>query len=204
MRSSNDSRWRRRLVLMVKEPRCGTVKTRLAKDIGSVQAARWYRIQCRSLMRRVCFDSRWETWIAITPDTEVLDSRFWPSGIPRMKQGVGDLGARMAGVFRALPPGPAMIAGTDIPGLTADRIARAFKLLGRHDAVFGPSPDGGYWLVGIKRVAAVPAGLFNGVRWSSENALSDSRHWFKSDRIGYADTLRDVDSLRDLQAVRSE
>ena len=55
-----------------------------------------------------------------------------------------------------LPPGPVVVIGSDIPGITARHIAEAFRLLGRHAFVFGPARDGGYWLVGARRRPAGP------------------------------------------------
>ncbi|MFO7770994.1 MAG: DUF2064 domain-containing protein, partial [Roseovarius gahaiensis] len=67
-----------------------------------------------------------------------------------------------------------------------------------NDAVFGPAPDGGFWLVGMKRTAPPPAGLFRDVRWSSEHTLADSIASLQGLRIGLTDTLNDVDSAADL------
>ena len=129
-------------------------------------------------------------------------SRIWPAHLPRMVQGQGDLGDRMARVMRSLPPGPVCIIGADIPGVGKPQIARAFAALGAKDAVFGPAPDGGYWLVGLKRVSAVPARLFADVRWSGEYALSDTLRAFDPDRVALVDLLRDVDSAADLGCAR--
>ncbi|MFQ5624577.1 MAG: DUF2064 domain-containing protein, partial [Paracoccaceae bacterium] len=97
---------RPRLVIFVKEPRPGRVKTRLGRDIGMVPAAWWYRHQARRVLRRLAGDPRWQTWLAVTPDREGLQSRVWPAHLPRIAQGGGNLGQRMTGVFRAMPPGP--------------------------------------------------------------------------------------------------
>src|SRR3546814_16124850 len=77
-------------------------------------------------------------------------------------------------VMRVLPPGPAVIIGTDIPDIRPRHAAAAFRALGRHDAVFGPAADGGYWLVGLRRRPTIPR-AFDGVRWSTEHALADTR-----------------------------
>jgi len=144
---------RRSLVIMLKEPRPGRVKTRLARDMGTIPATWWFRHQSRRLIRRMSGDLRWQTFAAVSPDL-AIHSRFWPSHLPRLPQGAGDLGQRMAGVFHTMPPGPVLIIGADIPGINPDHIEAAFRALGRHDAVFGPAPDGGYWLVGLKRSTA--------------------------------------------------
>ena len=190
------------LVVMVKEPRPGRVKTRLGRDIGLTASAWWFRHQVTSLLRRI-EDPRWQTVLAVAPDVEGLKSRVWPEHLPRFPQGSGDLGDRMARVFRNVGQGPLCIVGADIPGINRARIAKAFKALGDHDAVFGPAPDGGYWLVGLKRQRPVPPHLFKGVRWSSEDALSDSEATMSGSRIARVDILRDVDTLADLRDIRA-
>ncbi|WP_147126823.1 TIGR04282 family arsenosugar biosynthesis glycosyltransferase [Shimia ponticola] len=182
---------------MLKEPHPGRVKTRLGRSIGMTAAAWWFRHQTRRLIRRL-EDPRWDLVLAVAPDREGMESRIWPEHLPRMPQGAGDLGDRMARVFRSMPPGPVCIVGADIPGIGPQEVARAFRALGSSDAVFGPAPDGGYWLIGLKRVAAVPATLFDGVRWSTEHALADTRVSLPGLRIALVDELRDVDEVTDL------
>ncbi|MEM6376428.1 MAG: TIGR04282 family arsenosugar biosynthesis glycosyltransferase [Pseudomonadota bacterium] len=191
---------RRQLVVMLKEPRAGRVKTRLGRDIGMTDAAWWFRHQVKRLLLRLR-DPRWQIILAISPDTAVTN-RIWPPDLPRRPQGRGDLGARMRRVMRDLPPGPVCIIGGDIPDVSRAHVARAFAALGNHEAVFGPAPDGGYWLVGMKRVARPPAGSFAGVRWSSPYALADSMATIGKHRIAMIETLQDVDTLEDLCQMR--
>ncbi len=185
------------LVVMVKEPRPGRVKTRLARDIGSVAAAWWFRHQSLALLRRLR-DPRWRLVLAVSPDAEGAASRVWPRGPARVPQGRGDLGDRMGRLLRGLPPGPACIVGADVPGVGRAHVAQAFRALGRAEAVLGPATDGGYWLVGLRRTAAVPAGLFRGVRWSTEHAMADTEASMAGLRVAHVATLSDVDTAADL------
>ena len=191
---------RGQLIVMLKEPHPGRVKTRLGRDMGMVGAAWWFRHQVMRLLREID-DPRWQVTLAVSPDAEGLQSRVWPLRFARVAQGRGDLGDRMGRIMRSCPPGPVCIIGGDIPGIRAAHIARAFKALGRNEAVFGPAPDGGYWLVGLKRVQ-VPATLFQGVRWSSEHALADTIQSLGGARVVLVDRLRDVDTIADLGAAR--
>lgn len=186
---------RRTVIVMVKEPRPGRVKTRLARGIGSVAAAWWFRHQVRRLLREIR-DARWRVVLAVAPDGAVA-TRALPA-LPRLAQGSGDLGARMARAMAAAGPGPVCVIGADIPGISRAALWRAFRALGSHEAVFGPAPDGGYWLVGLRNGARLPAGLFEGVRWSSEHALADSRASLPGARIALIDRLADVDEAADL------
>lgn len=191
---------RRRLVIFVKEPRPGRVKSRLARDIGRIEAAWWYRHQSARLVRRLAADRRWQTVLAVAPDRAV-GSAAWPDRVPRLGQGAGDLGRRM---LRALAswPGPALVVGSDIPAVTPARVAEAFSLLGRFDVALGPAVDGGYWAIGRRAGLALPVGALEGVRWSGPEARHDTERRLAPLRIGHAAWLADVDRGRDLVAGR--
>ncbi len=196
---------KRQLFIMVKEPRAGRVKTRLGTGIGMTRAAWWFRHQTQRLLRALGRDPRWQTVLAVSPDVEGLQSRIWPAQLPRWPQGRGDLGHRMAAIFRNAPHGPVVIIGADIPGITPALIAKSFRALGDHDAVFGPAHDGGYWLVGLKRGGhAVPAHLFENVRWSSAYALADTLATLGDARVAMIDRLRDVDVAADLDPTMND
>jgi len=165
-----------RLVLFVKEPVAGRVKTRLGRDIGVVRATQFFRGNMMATIARLASDRRWQTILAIGPDVAIA-SRMFELGTARMKQGGGDLGARLARAVRTAPAGPLVIIGADIPGIGTGDIAAAFEALRGADAVLGPSGDGGYWLVGFsgrgRRFGAARA--FRNVRWSSAFARADTR-----------------------------
>jgi len=186
----------RHLVIFAKAPRLGAVKTRLAAGIGALAAYQFYLRQLERLLRDVSADPRWHTWLAVTPDDAVHTVPWRRLGLaPRARllaQGSGDLGMRMAKPMRLLPPGPVVVVGCDIPGLTRAHLARAFAALGDREFVFGPARDGGYWLIGARRTRALP-NLFRAVRWSSEHALADTLANLRGRRVGMLDTLEDID-----------
>jgi hypothetical protein len=181
---------------MAKLPVAGRVKTRLAREVGTVEATRFARHATAALLQRLGVDRRWQTTIAVSPDTAVA-SRVWPRGPARLPQGRGDLGQRMQRLFSSLPPGPVVVVGTDIPDLRPAHIAQAFRLLGRHDAVFGPAADGGYWLIGLRRRPRILHPLSD-VRWSSPQALQDTLDNLDGRSIARLATLADVDGAGDL------
>lgn len=186
------------LVVMVKAPIAGAVKTRLATSVGAVEAVRFYRSVTARLLRRLASDRRWRTVLAVSPDRH-LGSRFWPIEVPRIGQGKGDLGTRMQHLLQA-SPGPVVLIGSDVPDIRPHHIADAFALVGRHGLVFGPSGDGGFWLVGTWGRPLVPP-LFRNVRWSSEHALADTLSNL-SGPVGLAATLTDVDTETDWRRWR--
>lgn len=135
--------------------------------------------------------------LAVTPDREGLQFRRWPNDLGRIPQGPGDLGARMARVLRATP-GPSVLIGADIPGITRNYVARAFHALGAAPSAIGPAPDGGYWCVALRHPANAPAHLFNGVRWSTDHALKDTMPTLPQPVARLAE-LPDVDCADDLK-----
>ena len=184
---------------MAKLPVAGGVKTRLARDIGVAGATRFARHAAAALLQRVGRDRRWQTVLAVAPDVGTR-SRAWPRGLARMPQGGGDLGRRMQCIFDCRHAGPVLIVGTDVPGIRPAHIAEAFRLLGRHDAVFGPATDGGYWLIGLRRRPRVLR-PFAKVRWSSPHALADTLANLAGCKVAFIATLRDVDDADDLRAI---
>jgi glycosyltransferase A (GT-A) superfamily protein (DUF2064 family) len=184
---------RRHLVLLVRAPQWGVGKRRLARDIGDGAALRFERAMLGLLLRRLGDDRRWRLRLAVTPDRACRRARLWPQGIPISAQGTGDLGLRMHRALARSPPGPAVLVGSDIPALAAHHIADAFRLLGKHDLVFGPAEDGGFWLVGARRSPRLPP-LFGPVRWSGSHALGDVLCNLPPHvSVGFAASLDDVD-----------
>lgn len=192
-----DTAWRRRLVIMVKAPAAGRVKTRLAREVGTVAATAFYRHASAAMVARLGADPRWATYLAIAPDTATR-TPHWPASLPRRPQGTGDLGRRMQTIFDRMPPGPVLIVGSDIPAVRPADVAAAFAALGRADAVFGPALDGGYWLIGERRTPR-PLPAFSGVRWSSETTLRDTLANFSAHAVAMVREVSDVDTAADLQ-----
>jgi len=206
---------RNNLVIFVKEPVAGRVKTRLGRDIGLTNAAWWFRHQSRQLVRSLANDARWQTNLAVSPDRAGLKSQFWPefSGkqkIKRWAQGGGDLGDRMGNVFRKLSNGPLVIIGADIPEITNEHINNAFNALGHSDAVIGPAPDGGYWLIGLKRSPRViSSDLLQNIRWSHPDTMQDTivslrKNLGKDAKVTMIDTLQDIDQAEDLAKINRQ
>ena len=194
----------RNLVVFMRAPRLGRVKRRLARDIGAVAAWRFHRIAAARLLRRLAGPGRsgrpggWRCWLAVTPDRDVEAVGRW-AGRPwqALAQGPGDLGQRMGRVMAALPPGPVVIVGADIPDLTAAHVAAAFRRLGDHDWVIGPAEDGGYWLIGARRRPHLRL-PFEGVRWGGAHALADTLAGLGQASVAKLEILRDVDRGADL------
>jgi hypothetical protein len=190
---------RQHLVIMVKAPQAGRVKTRLASKIGTAEAVRCYRVLLERTVRLLARDNRWLTWLAVTPDGAAGQIAAWGRGIAALAvrpQGQGGLGVRMQRLMNGLPPGPVVVVGSDIPGIAPGDIAAAFGALGAGDAVFGPAEDGGYWLVGQRRTPGTLQ-MFDGVRWSSPHTLADTLGNLRTRKVAHLRTIADVDSEAD-------
>ena len=173
------------LIMFARAPYLGTVKKRLAAGIGPIAARAFYVKTTTNVLAAVSANAAWQTVMCVTPDASAAQGRFWPAGPTQLPQGYGDLG------------------GSDIPEVTHGHIQTAFAALGRSDLVLGPSPDGGYWLVGA-RVGNLARGLFRNVRWSSEYTLEDTLQNTGSRRVALIDELDDIDYVTDLDRWRAQ
>ncbi len=187
----------RSVVVMARPAVAGEVKTRLAEACGHRFALALYRLMLRRTLRRVA-GGPWMTVVAVASSAgERRRHRF--GGLATIAQSGRDLGERMHNALAAMPPGPVVMVGTDIPGLQRRHVSRAFRSLRRHEAVFGPAHDGGYWLVGLAPELR-EAGIFSPVRWSSRHALADTLENIPAMcTTALIGTLGDVDTIEDVE-----
>lgn len=188
----------RHLVVFAKPPRIGRVKTRLANEIGPVLATRLARTLLIATVRRLAPDPRWQLWLAVPGAARADALPRQLRALPRLSQGPGDLGRKMGRLLstgpRALPPGPVLIVGSDIPALNTARIARAFAELAKADIVLGPAADGGYWALGRSARTPFRAAWLSGVRWSTARAMEDTLAALPQDlHVGFARPGEDID-----------
>lgn len=186
------------LVVMAKAPLLGGGKTRLAADVGPVEAWRVNRrLQARTM--RVAGDPRWSTILSLAPRAALPLTLpgIWPSWLPRERQQGSDLGARLAHALR--PRRWVAVIGTDALGLTRAHIAAAFAALRRAPFAIGPAVDGGFWLFAA-RSGRDAAAAMAGVRWSTPQAAADVIGNLGGRPVERLATLRDVDTAADLKA----
>ena len=183
------------VIVFARAPRLGTVKRRLAREIGDRAALRFHVDTLVALLRDLNADRRLDVLPAITPGRAHVRVPRRTRTIP---QGQGDLGQRMSkalGRFKR-----AALIGCDIPEANATDIRDAFRALGTADAVFGPASDGGFSLIalGPRR----PPDLFGDARWSTVDALADTLKQFRHHRVGFIRVLSDVDTAADYHRYR--
>lgn len=189
------------LLLFVRNPVPGKVKTRLAASIGTEKALEVYRAlltHTRDITRPLQQDK--VVYFSEAPS----EPCFWQTGqYGQQIQQPGDLGEKMAGAFRfgfEQGYGRVGIIGSDCYELTTGILQQGFALLQNHDLVAGPAADGGYYFLGLKRM--VPE-LFAGKAWSSSSVLQDTLA--DASRLGLSctllPTLTDVDEVQDLATM---
>jgi len=187
---------RPRLIIFAKAPLMGRAKTRLAADIGQVQALRLYRAMVSRVLRQIP-SPKWDSIIAVTPTNWIGRVPEW-SGFDQIPQSSGDLSPRLSQAFST--KGPIVVIGTDCPQIKRADIDEAFNRLRSHQAVFGPAEDGGFWLIGLN--GPVDPKIFENIRWSTSQALKDVEANIEG-RVHYLRTLIDVDDLKALKALRA-
>ncbi len=193
------------LIVFVKYPRTGSVKTRLAASIGVEQAAKIYEewaCHTFSIADELAGEgiTPWIFYHEGAPEPEV---RAWVRRPFRFcEQGSGDLGVRMKRAFERVfreKAEAAVIVGTDVPELDAATVREAFRLLEGHDVAVGPSPDGGYYVLGMK---AVQGALFSEIEWSSSKVYNQTIHRAAGSGLSCAvlPALADIDTGADYHA----
>jgi rSAM/selenodomain-associated transferase 1 len=187
------------VIVFARVPRLGTVKRRLARDIGDRAALRFHLATLTALLRDLTRRRGFQVILAQTPDRAAFRL---PVPVRRIPQGRGDLGARMTRALRRYRRGRVALMGCDIPQAGAADLRDVFRRLGSADAVFGPAADGGYWVIalGPRR----PADLFGKARWSTKHAMKDTLKQFRRYRVGLVRKLHDVDTKADWKCWRRQ
>lgn len=187
-----------KLVIFVKAPHVGHVKTRLAANIGESAACAAYKKMVEHLMGNLRALDTVE--IRFSPDNAVEELREWlGERFEFQAQGNGDLGERLQRAFResfAHGFSRVVIIGSDCPQLTCKDIVSAWNELACKDVVLGPAADGGYWLIGLR---SNQAALFQNIPWSSEVVLETTLNRIRDAKLSYhfLRTLSDIDTEND-------
>ena len=195
------------LYIIAKAPRAGLAKTRLGRAIGDEAAIVLYKAFLKDLAARFAkapFECGWyvtppDAWDDISPLVD-WDGRE----VKVLLQGEGDLGERQRELFRgaaARGEEKVVLIASDSPHLDVGVVERAFRELGRHDLVFGPTYDGGYYLIGMRAFEDVFCGVPMSVGTELEDIAAAARLAGLS--VGRVETTFDVDEVEDLVYLRS-
>lgn len=191
------------LIIFTRYPEPGNTKTRLIPVLGAEGAATLQRQMTEHKLAEV--DKLLSFYplsveVHFAGGNEQLMQEWLGSSLVYRRQSEGDIGDRMASAFQlsfAAGMTAGVLIGSDCPDLNASLMAEAFQLLRQHDLVLGPALDGGYYLIGLRRL--IPE-LFTGIPWSTAEVLQQTITIAK--RLGLAvaklPLLSDVDRPEDL------
>src|SRR2546422_3123695 len=196
------------VAIFARAPEPGRVNTRLIPLLGKKGAADFQAALISDSIRKVQTLPR-----SVSRHLFLTGEPRPPASIPRgytiERQRGADLGARLASVFRKLLQlhAQAVVIGTDSPLLSPAILRQALLELGTCDAVLGPCPDGGYYLIGLRQVeTGIPRGLFRNIRWCSAFAFRDTLRKILRSNLSCSvlEPLGDVDRPEDFRQLAGE
>lgn len=189
------------LLVFQKNADRGKVKTRLAQTVGPDEALRIYEL-LTAHTHQIIAQVPAQKWLFYSDRYEATFEEHHDYQI-RVQRG-DDLGQRMCNAFADVftaDATQALIIGTDCPGLNAEILREAYSALELYDVVAGPAADGGYYLLGMKRLYAT---LFAGKNWSTATVLADTLN--DAQRLGLTThqlpVLSDIDTEADWNTTR--
>ena len=189
------------VIVMLRYPEAGKAKTRLAAAMGAEKAVDFYRTCAGQVLGQVGkLPADISKYIFFTGDTEPAEFLEWAGPGFTFRQQVGeDLGERLANAFKEVfagGAGKAIAVASDVPDMAADVISEALEALASCDLVLGPSHDGGYYLVGMRRFYPQ---LFQDVPWSTPEVTEVTLA--RAGKLGLTvcllPTLIDIDNFED-------
>jgi rSAM/selenodomain-associated transferase 1 len=194
---------KRLLIIFVKNPELGKCKTRLAATIGDEKALMFYKNmlhRTKEVTEKVGVDK------AVYYSSFIDENDLWPNEAPFYKELQNpnpDLGIKMQSAFEeAFKAGyeSVCIIGSDCYDLDEKVIQQAFPKLESHDAILGPSNDGGYYLLGMNKL--IPE-VFKDKTWSTDSVAPDTIEDFKRLNLNFAllEELTDIDTEEDLKSI---
>jgi rSAM/selenodomain-associated transferase 1 len=193
------------ILIFIKAPVPGRVKTRLTPALGPDGAAQFYRAMARDTLQVARQVPGATVNAAYQTHNDFPDPSWLSHQVDWFLQEGKDLGERLSHATRkvfAEHAGPAVIVGSDLPTLTPDLLQTAFEHLKARPVVLGPSVDGGYYLIGL--AGAVPA-LFKRISWSSSKVFRQTQEILSREKIP-VEVLpleRDIDTPDDLAYLES-
>ena len=187
------------VILFVKEPKLGHVKTRLAKSCADDFTLVLYQffvhdsintLQCGKTDFKLCADK----------NLELIDKTF--GKYDNFLQVKGDLGVKMQKAFEEMFDRgyeKVVLIGSDTPHITNSILDESFEQLNRHDAVLGPSEDGGYYLIGFNK-DSFDKKSFENIAWSTPKVLEQTLQRLHAKSVYLTQELNDIDILDDLKS----
>jgi rSAM/selenodomain-associated transferase 1 len=196
------------LGIFCKQPIPGQLKTRLGTDIGPEQAARLYEAFLSDLVERLSseLDERILCFASDHSNAEDYFRTLADGDYRIVAQCRGDLGDRLTAFFdETLAPGDrnVIVIGSDNPTISPALIRKAAGELTHRDAVLGQSTDGGYYLIGLRRMGRQ---LFDRIPWSTSQVYEAQRQRLRMNRFSMTalEPVTEVDTIEDLETLRKD
>jgi len=195
------------VILFLKAPEKGRVKTRLAASLGNERALDLYRCFVEDTIGMLDRDGLRLLIFFTPPSSRSLIVAWLGDRYSLVPQEGEDLGRRMHHAFQtAFARGfnAAVIIGGDSPDLPCRIIDEALTALEDRDVVLGPARDGGYYLIGFRKGAFLPDAFF-GISWSAPDVFAKTLAILRDAgrRVHILPLWQDVDTLQDLRALVS-
>ena len=185
------------IIVFVRNPELGRVKTRLAKSIGDQAALETYKILSKHTSKII---SEIDSDQLIFYSNKIQDNDVWTAtNCKKQIQTKGDLGQKMLAAFQygfSLGYQKILIIGSDLYSLRPKHIESAFEQLENYDVVIGPALDGGYYLLGLNFI--IPK-IFKQKQWSTSSVLKETLSDLKEFNVNLLEPLNDIDTYEDLK-----
>jgi rSAM/selenodomain-associated transferase 1 len=185
------------IIVFTRNPELGKVKTRLAKTIGNQSALNIYNYllnHTEQTIRNTTCDK------AIFYSVKIRENDIWSSNIYHKLQQKGkDLGSRMSNAFKYAFENnyeKVIIIGSDLFDLKPKHISTALNMLDKNDVVIGPAQDGGYYLLGMKKIHS---NVFENKNWGTETVLKDTIKDLQHLDVFHLEELNDIDTFEDIR-----
>jgi rSAM/selenodomain-associated transferase 1 len=195
------------ILLFIKYPKNGGVKTRLAKSIGDAAAVSLYKCFVEDILSSLQGLNA-HIWICYYPENAKDDMAVWlGSSYYYVLQKGGNLGKRMQHCFKSsFDKGfeKTIVLASDIPEISENIINNAFKSLEYKDAVIGPSYDGGYYLMGFNKKSYTTE-VFDEISWSTNLVYEETLRKIEEYNLRYSvlDKINDMDTIEDIRKFSS-
>ena len=187
------------IIIFTRNPELGKVKTRLAKTIGDEPALNIYKYlleHTEKTIQNIASDK------AVYYSVKIKNNDIWDNKIyqKHLQQG-DDLGFRM---FNAFENGfdnnyeKIIIVGSDLLDLQPKHIEEAFLKLDNHDVIIGPALDGGYYLLGMKKLYSQ---IFKNKKWGTASVRKNTLQDLKNESVFLLEELNDIDTYDDIKNI---
>ena len=191
------------VIMFVKEPKLGFVKTRLSKTCGKEFTLDLYKLFVKDLINTLS-NQDYDFKLCAYPNLELINQIF--GNFDNFLQVNGNLGLKMQTAFEQQFEkvyDKIVLIGSDTPHISDEIIKKSFNQLEHHDIVLGPSLDGGYYLIAFNKKTFY-AEVFKNISWSTSVVLEQTLQKLHTKNIHFLKALNDIDDIDDLKDFYKE